>query len=262
MSHRFIAAFRTLGNQHVCLVYAMIILSGLNSGCTIRQLDTERDQRSVGAYASEILSDVYRKKPWLRRSSSGGETIYDSKAVAERRWKFEFKKGKDDPNDLLSAARTGDLLALGKLEYYYTQVNENWRFRFEVKKMMALRRGVGGIAGFYVECKSNKRRSRESRLIEQAIKTIEVEALRGSLAHAAALYQFCGSLDQVGETLPGGDIKILAEKWLERVFIIGGEEAFSNVVKYELMRMGLVQSEFLKGDYFPHTRSDWMRPSE
>lgn len=254
-----ISGFRTVGTKLCYLVIAQFALCGLNTGCATRQIGEEHNQQSANAYVDAIMKDVSQSMPWKSREPSNDDTNDPEYWIAKER-KYQFKKGEEDINELLIQARAGNEVAMGKLEFYFTQLNVNWTCRFEVQKMLALRRGITEIARFYADVKHIRKQSREARLIEQALEILEGKAMRGNLIHAVALYQFCGSLEQVGETLPLGENKTLSAKWLEQVHKTGGQKVFKEVVKNEAMRMGYAQSRYLDGSYFPHTPIGW-KPS-
>lgn len=207
-------------------------------------------------FVQVMLDDVERSAPWKERPPSHAEP---ASCDVINTWLscLEFDKRTDHPKALLLRARNGDSLALAKLGSYVMQHNPHWGYRFEVERMQALRRGVKGVTRYYGETKEARRALEDRRLIEEAVRQMEKRAESDSLACAVALYQFCGSLNETGESLPWGGNEELSAKWLERVYQLAGKKAFAAIVSDEVARMGLVQAEFRTGKYYPHTPPGW-----
>lgn len=207
-------------------------------------------------FIEAIINDVERNTPW-KRSKPSNDEIESPTVVQHRLLGLEFDKNMESPNDLLIRARKGDKVAMAKLESYIMQHDPTWTYRFEVQRMLALLRGIDGIARYYTKTKNQQRLFKDRRLIERSIRDIEHEALHGNWIYAIALYQFCGSLSQMGERLPWGDNQALSAKWLEKIYQLKGRDVFVSVVKNEAKRMGFSQNKFLDGTFYPHTPCDW-----
>ncbi len=234
--------------MQLCFVVFLVVGCGsLNEADT--SLVAER------SYVAVMLEAVRKETPW-QASGSGSAVVMRPETWRKLQKKYEFRQGIDDPYSLLQQARAGDSVAMVKLESFL-HTEKRWPYRFEVYRMLAFRRGVSGIAKFYVELKSANALRRERRAIERGTDLLMDEATRGSVPHAIALYQFCGSITEMGESFPLGNTKAISAKCLDIIDSRGGSRLLRNVATNEAMRLGFAQSHFLSGEYYPHTPPGW-----
>jgi hypothetical protein len=203
-----------------------------------------------------LRASAIRDQPWkeLPTTTEDVEALEDWMKRARR---FEYNPDEDVANNLLAEARKGNGVAMSKLEFYIQQFKPNWSHRFELKKMLAVRRGISGIATFYSETRRARALKGERRSIELAMRQIENEAEQGSLIDAVVLYQFCGSLAETQHELPANSNLSASAKALELIATYSGIKVMRNVAAFEAVRLGFAQNEFLSGNYYPHTPRGW-----
>lgn len=200
-----------------------------------------------------MMHDIKKNQPWKRDVLGHDEAGGGAAVIPEDE---EFRLGIDDPQKLLILARKGDYQALRKLEnYVQQQSNPDRTVRLESGRLLALVRGIDGIARYYGNHEQSTREDR--RLIERALRRMEDKAIEGNWIYAVALYQFLGSLnEQSDKRLPWGENDKLSAKWLEIVHKAVGKETFEAIVINEACRMGYAQRQFLNGSFFPTRLKD------
>jgi hypothetical protein len=237
-----------------CAVLMAVITSVFSACQATKTLPSETS--SVSFYREALRAFVNREQPWKPMRVTRDNTE-DPVAWRNQMYRFEFRPGEDDAGSLLEAARKGDAIAMSKLDFYVLQLDPNWSHRFEIKKMLAMRRGLEGIARFYSEIKNIRRLREDYRAIELALQQIESGAERGSLTDAVVLYQFCGTLAETPHQLPACTNLSASAKALELIAAHHGSIALKNVVAFEVIRLGYGRQMSLSGDYYPHTPQGW-----
>ncbi len=247
------ASKRTWNLRAVLVAVAAFAISGCQATKTAPAAEV-----SASIYREALRASVIRDQPWKPMRVTREETE-DPLVWRNRMYRYEYRPGKDDAGSLLEAARKGDALAMGKLDFYVREFDPKWSHRFELKKMQAMRRGLKGIAIFYSETRQTRRLRSDRRAIELALQQIEDEAERGSLTDAVVLYQFCGTLAETKHEMPECSNLSASAKALELIAAHHGSRVLKNVAAFEAVRLGQgrERQRSLSGSYYPHTPQGW-----
>lgn len=246
-------SIRKVMNKVRLLLALMYTAVGGGNLCQCSSLG-ETSHLDICAWEKSMVQAVNESKPWIelrRTSDSGDDEDVDKAQKSMLESMFDFNR--DSPEELLKLARNGDDLAMLRAESYSRSYNKRWKHRHEIARMLALHRGIRGIATYYVKTKRYKSLSHDRVMIEMALRSIEMRALNGSWLDAVVLYQFHGDSD-----LPWGKSDEQSAKWLDVVWREAGARKFENVIKFELMRAGHGTSKEI---YYPHTPKGWRPPA-
>ena len=242
------------------LVEAPLVAIAASFLCQCQSYHHESSISNALVFEECMINDLKKDKPW-ESNKPGNGNIIQGQIIASKT--DSFHDGVDDPHELLVCARKGNGSdqATGKLQDYVTQhPHPDLSICLEFERMWALRHGIDGVARYYTKNKGSWKASKDRRSIEEAIHTMESKAVAGNWIYAVALYEFMGSLDQVGGSLPWGQNKELSARWLETIYKSADREAFNAVVINEALQTGHAQKQYLDGTYFPHMPEGW-KPS-